>query len=370
MNRHPDVHTPWQQWSEEQELHVAVAYHNPFRWRSRRETVNRLRDSLGQHANVVLHIGELAYGDRPFEVTRADNPYDLQLRTNHEAFYKENIQNEIIKRTFPVGWKYGATLDGDFHIITVGWALETIHQLQHYDWVQPFSSYMDITGGVYGQANLPYRANSSFFFNYIQNGYRVSPQYHNGVIGPDGKYVKLTPSNECYEQMMAGEPSHVEGEFLRGVGATGGAIAFRSSAFNKVGGLLDRCILGHADWYMAYQMVGLEPPDIHSQKYHPLYKQYVTEWGERAKSLNRNVGYVDAVAMHEFHGSKTRRGYSSRDVILAKNQFNPYSDIFPDWQGIYQFNPAKFEFRDDLRRYFISRYEDDPNIYLPEKSMV
>ena len=169
---------------------------------------------------------------------------------------------------------------------------------------------------------------------------------------------------------MVGEVAPGEGEFLRGVGATGGAYAFRHTAFEKVGGMIDRCILGHGDWYMAYQLVGQTPPDIHSQKYHPQYKAYVQTWGEWAKRLNRNVGYVDAMAEHAFHGSKTRRGYSSRDIILAKHQFNPYADIFPDAQGIWQFAPEAYPLRDDLRLYFTSRFEDDPNIYLPERVMI
>ena len=57
-------------------------------------------------------------------------------------------------------------------------------------------------------------------------------------------------------------------------------------------------------------------------------------------------------------------------VILAKHQYSPYEDVFPDSQGVYQLNPDKVEFRDDIRRYFISRFEDDPNLYEPEKLLV
>lgn len=360
--RHPDVHKPWSQWSEDQTLHVAVGYSNPFRWRSRRELMNKFRDHMEKQANVVLHVGELAYGDRPWEVTSPERSTDIQLRTAHELFHKENIQNRVIQ-SFPPGWKYGMTCDADFHLVTVGWALETIHQLQHYDWVQPFSSYTDVTGAVYGMANLPIRANTSFYFNYVQNGYKVSPQYHNGVVGDDGRFIGHKV--EDYESMMT-----ADGKFLRGTGATGGALAFKREAFERVGGMLDRCILGHADWYMAYQSVGVEPPDIHTQKYHPAYKHYVSAWGDRAKRLNRNVGYVDAMALHFFHGSKSRRAYSSRDVILAEEQFDPYSDVHPDSQGILQLAPERWQLRDKLRAYFISRSEDDPNIYAPERVMV
>ena len=350
---HPNVHQPWSAWSEEQTLHVACCYSNPFRWRTRRELLNNFRKVMEAQPNVCLHVGELAYGDRPFEITSPDNPLDVQFRTTHELFHKENVQREVIKH-FPVGWKYGATFDADFHLTRYDWALETIHQLQHYDFVQCFSSYVDVSGSVYGQAHAPTRYNSSFFFNYIQNGYKVSEVYHNHKISTGKK------DSEGYEETM----------LQRGVGATGGALAFTHTAYDMVGGLLHRCILGHADWYMAFSLVGVEPPDIHSQKYNPSYQKYVLDWQEKAKRIRKRVGYIDGMAVHFFHGSKTRRAYSSRDVILAKHKFDPYTDVYEDSQGILQLNPDKIELRDDIRHYFISRFEDDPNLYGSEKLLV
>ena len=350
---HPDVHSPWSQWSESEVLHVAAAYSNPFRWRTRRELANNFRRHMAGCPNVVLHAGELAYGNRPHEVTSPDNPLDVQLRTASELFHKENILNRVIQ-TFPPDWKYGCIVDADFHFTRHDWALETIHQLQHYDFVQPFSSYADLSGGIYGVAQLPVRYNSGFFFNYHQNGFKVSERYHNSNF-PNG-----VVDSEGYEGAM----------LVRGVGATGGALAFRRSAFDAVGGLLDRCILGHADWYMAFSLLGIEPPDIHTQKYHPSYKDYVNAWRERAQVIKKNVGYVDGHCNHFFHGSKTRRAYSTRDTILAKHQYAPYVDVFADSQGIYQLSPNKPDFRDDIRRYLISRSEDDPNLYGSEHSLV
>ena len=363
--RHPDVHRPWSQWSEDQTLHIAVGYSNPFRWRSRRELMNRFRDHMEHQANVVLHVGELAYGDRPWEVTSPDRATDIQLRTEHELFHKENIQNRVIQN-FPPGWKYGATFDGDFHMVTVGWALETIHQLQHYHWVQPFSSYTDVTGAVYGSANLPIRTNTSFLFNYIQNGYRISPQYHNGVIGADGKFVAHA-IDEYEESMVSKLP---QGEFMRGRGATGGAFAFTRTAFDMVGGMMDRCILGHADWYMSHFLVGELGTTNFFKDFQGSYTEYIRQWGARSERLQRKVGYVDAMALHFFHGSKSRRGYGSRDQILADEKYNPVADVYPDSQGILQLAPERWQLRDKIRAYFLSRTEDDPNIYPPEKVMV
>jgi len=328
--------------------------------------MNKFRDHMERQANVKLYVGELAYGDRPWEVTDPMREGDIQMRTEHELFHKENIQNEVI-RSFVPGWKYGACFDGDFHPVTVGWALETIHQLQHYAWVQPFSSYLDVTGQVYGQANLPIRANTSFMFNYVQNGFKVSPQHHNGVVDAKGNFV-VAPPNDIYEEAMLG--TSAEGKYMRGRGATGGACAFTREAFNKLGGMLDRCILGHADWYMSGFLVEELLTTNFFNQFHPSYVSYLRQWGQRATRLQRNVGYVDAMALHFFHGSKSRRGYGSRDQILAEEQFDPMTDLHLDHQGILQLAPERWQLRDKIRAYFTSRTEDDPNIYSPERLMV
>jgi hypothetical protein len=347
---HPDAPRPWADWSEEQTLHVAVCYSNPFRWRTRRELANDCLRHLRSTANVCLHVGELAYGDRPFEIS---GPGHVQLRTQHEMFHKENILNRIIQ-TFPPDWKYGAYVDADFHLTRHDWALETIHQLQHYDWVQPFSAYSDLTGETYGTGHLPMRVNSGFAFNYVQNGHRLPEGYENGGWKRKGA--------SSYAAAMKGG--------LRGVGATGGMWAFRRSAFDTTGGLLDKCILGHGDWFMTFGLVCEEAPDMHLDGYSADYRQAIQAWQGNAAKLRRNIGYVDGFAVHHFHGSKVRRAYSHRDLILVQHQFSPTTDLKPDWQGIYQLTPDKPRLRDDIRRYFLSRTEDDPSLYGGEKPLV
>lgn len=381
---HPDIHSPWSEWSEDQTLHVAVCYSNPFRWRTRRELANDCIRHLAGSPNVKLYVGELAYGARPFELTQGNDEaefeegartalrrqreyqgsnggrfYDqeritsVRLRTTCELFHKENILNSVI-RNFPPNWKYGAYVDADFHLTRHDWALETIHQLQHYDFVQPFSSYTDLSGETYGTGHQPLRNNSSFAFNYIQNGYRLPEGFSNGGW-------RTPTSADHYYGAVAGP---------RGVGATGGMWAFRRTAFDTVGGLLDKCILGHGDWFMTFGLVGEEAPDMHIDGYTEDYRRQILAWQANAAKLRKNVGYVDCHAIHHFHGSKVRRAYSSRDLILVQNKFAPTTDLKPDWQGIYQLTPDKPGLRDDIRRYFLSRTEDDPNLYGSERPLV
>ena len=353
--QHPDVHQPWSAWSESQTLHVAAAYSNPFRWRTRRELSNDFRRHMEQSPNVQLHFGELAYGARPHEVTDAENPLDVQLRTSAELFHKENILNRVISR-FPSNWQYGAYVDADFHFTRHDWALEAIHQLQHYDFVQLFSSYADLSGETYGTCQLPTRVNPSFAFNYVQNGYRLPEGYANG-----GWRKRGSAAENYYGAMVGGR---------RGVGATGGAWAFRRSAFETVGGLLDKCILGHGDWFMTFGLVGEEAPDMHIDGYAADYRNTILAWQKEAVKLRKNIGYVDCFALHNFHGSKMRRAYANRDTILVKHQFAPTTDLKPDWQGNYQLSGDKPALRDAIRMYFISRNEDDPNLYGKEQPLI
>jgi hypothetical protein len=144
------------------------------------------------------------------------------------------------------------------------------------------------------------------------------------------------------------------------VGATGGAWAFTRRGFDAVGGLMDRCILGHADWFMTFGLVGAPAPDMHHGGYSPGYQSYIAEWQRRAVAgCAKNIGYVDGHALHHFHGAKGRRGYSTRDLILVENAYDPHRDVFPDWQGVLQLAPEKIRLRDEVRSYFLSRTEDD-----------
>ena len=324
---HPDHPIASSEWNEDQTLHVAGCFSNPFRWRARRELANDFRRHMAQSPNVKLHVIELAYGDRPFEVT---GPDDIQLRTKSELFHKENLLNLCVQR-FPHGWKYGAIIDMDFHFTRHDWALEAVHQLQHYAFVQLFSSYGDLS-------DKHELVNQAFGFvaQYMRNGFTV-PLETLRAISYGGGYGK------------------------RSVGATGGAWAFTHQAFDAVGGLLARCILGHGDWFMTFALAGLEAPDMRINGYSQAYRNYIDAWVKRAAILERNIGYVEGFATHGWHGPKLQRGYSTRDQILVSEKYDPFVDVAPDWQGVLQLVSGRPSLRDKIRSYFLARSEDMPH---------
>jgi len=313
---HADVHAPWSEWSEQEQLYVAAVYCNPVRWRSRRVLMNDFRRHMNASPNVSLYIGELQYGDRPFEVTSAENPNDLQLRTRDEMWHKENLLNLVVQR-FPRDWKYGAVIDADFHMTRPDWALEAIHELQRLEFVQLFSTYSPL-----GADHRPTSVTPGFAYTYVN--------------------TRTTPS--------AALPSHI--------GAPGGAWAFRREAFDQVGGMLDTCILGSADWHMAVALAG--QPDRHWEvrECPDPYVRKIDDWARRAEAIKGNIGFVRNHAIHHFHGPMSQRGYTSRSQILREHQFDPDKDLRRDWQGLWQFAGNKPGLRDDIRAYFRARNED------------
>ena len=167
MLAHPNVHPEWSQWSEEQTIHLVGVYSNPFRWRSRRLHFNDFVRHARSSPNIKLYVVELAYGDRPFEVSQ---PSDIQLRTDCEMFHKENLINIGVQR-FPSNYA-GSTagIQTETFISTRhDWGLEAIHMLQHHAFVQNFSNYADLTSATATSdtGHQMYRHNRSLAWNYL-----------------------------------------------------------------------------------------------------------------------------------------------------------------------------------------------------------
>jgi hypothetical protein len=340
-HRHPLIHEKMRPWSENQVLHVAVAYTNPRRWQTRRHLACDFLMHMERMANVKLYFTEIAFGDRPFEVADPSNPDHLCLRTPHELWLKENALNLAIQH-FPVGWQYGAYCDADFIFTRRDWALEAIHLLQHYHWVQLFSMVQHISGGaIPGEGHQPSHLLPSFALTYARSGYQV-------------------PKN--WEDLLKKQPYGGVGRKDLFPGAPGGGWAFRKEALDMAGSLMDRCICGSGDSYMAFGLVGA----FRGMRtntfagFTPAFSNYIADWQHRAAGCHGNIGYVDQLCVHHFHGPLDKRGYGHRDQILAEEKYDPYKDVFPDGHGVLQLTSHKPRLRQRLQEYFRSRCEDIP----------
>ena len=269
-----------------------------------------------EDAGAIPYIVELALRDRHHEITSFDNPRHVQLWGESELWYKENLFNVGV-RHLPQDWKYVLLCDADFLFTRADWAEETLHLLQHYHAVQPYKYLTYETHDHKPTSRMP-----SFSYLHV-----------NRLAMPAGY----------------GHP-----------GTPGGAWAFRRSAFAQIGGMLETCILGSGDWHMAHGLA-MRPnhhPELKRFQQIPQYVDSITKWTKRAAVLKGNIGYVDAHAIHFWHGPMAKRQYITRPEILIRNRFDPTTDLMHDENGVLQLTGNKPALRDDIRAYFKQRDED------------
>ncbi len=314
-------------------LHVCTVISNPVRYASRYRLFEAFK-AQNDGAHIVHWTVEVAYGNRPFAITEAGNPQHLQLRTQSEIWHKENALNLLFAYvlTQDPSAEYFAWVDADVTFARPDWAYETIQQLQHYDVVQMFSHCQDL-GPKYEPLST------------LKNGW-VWMYYNEPAPKMKRQLGAMNTANGYY------------GYSKGGYWHPGFAWAARRSALDGLGQLLDTCIAGSADWHMAAALIG-EAERTLGRDLHPEYKRHVMQWQERAESkVRRNIGYVDGLVNHHWHGKKADRQYSDRWRILVDNGYSPEMDLQRDSQGLYRLTDRSLRLRDDLRSYFRSRNED------------
>ena len=327
------------------DFYVIAVMTNPERYKTRprlfKEFIERMKRDSAQ-----LFIVEGAFGDREFEVTESGNPRHIQLRTSSEIWHKENLVNIGISR-LPANWKYVAWIDGDITFCRPDWMLETVHELQHHPIVQMFETAMDM-----GPNHEVMTVFKSFGYCYKHNLPRVASSNPKPIV-PD------QPID------VANDSGTVEPVSLYSMGKTspgtywhpGYAWAATREAIDTLGGLLEFAILGAGDHHMACCLIGEGSKSI-AKGLHPHYTTMVLSWEKRAARLHKNIGYVKGTICHSWHGKKANRKYKERWQILIDDQFDPYSDVHKDWQGLLSLHTSNIGLRDNIRLYFQERNED------------
>lgn len=305
-------------------LYVVTAISNPIRYKTRWALYEHFEKHM-RDSGVILYTAELAYGDRAHAVTDNSNPRHLQFRTDHELWHKENLLNLAIQR-LPSDWKYVAWIDADVTFTKPTWASDTIHALQHYDVVQLWSQCQDL--------------------------------FHDHSVVNDASGGEYLPGM-VYQEFVGRRFG--KGPYAKHPGHCGYAWAIRRDAFDKIGGLIDWSVCGANDHHMARGFLDNVINSVHPDSSSP-FKDSLGVWGERAKLLRRNIGYIPGLILHHWHGPKSGRGYQWRWQILIETGFNPYTDLKKDWAGVYQLvdhgDERSILLRDRLRFYFRQRNED------------
>jgi hypothetical protein len=297
-------------------LHVVTAVSNPVRWKSR----IRLYKDFEQHmldSGVNLTTVECAFGERPFECTGNPRVKHVGVRAKGLLWTKENLLNIGISQT---PGKYIATIDADIMFRKDNWASETVHALQQYDVVQPWSDCYD--------------------------------------LGPNDDHLQR---HRSFCRLWAERKPIIQGPNAQGgyeFGHPGYAWAYTRQALDWVGGLIDTAFLGAADHHMAMALIGQVGQSIPGNLT-DAYKAPLYRWQNFAvRHIAGNIGHTPGTIEHQWHGSKDKRAYVSRWDILARNSFDPTTDVKKNSYGVFELTGNKPELRRDLDGYFRSRDED------------
>lgn len=345
-------------------LYTIIPYYNPWRWRSReKHTIRAIKHFQDSGAVVVLieaafNRREFAFADSGLHGTPANCPplgadhrfrhKYIGVRTRDELWIKENLINLAVSQ-LPYDWQQVAWLDSDVHFVRPNWVGETIHQLQHYAFVQMFSHARDLSP-EYEVLPESYPHADGVSFAQAWRAGSLEPPTEEAARHHHGKHHHKRHHHKHHPHPY---PPRVW---------PGLAWACTREAWDAVGGLLDVAVWGGGDYHMAHALIekteGMMRNDLHRN-----YKKLVNQWYERCRThVRQNVGVVEGSIFHHWHGRKTDRGYNAKHALLAKIGFDPPRHLKRDFQGIYQLNDdrstAYVQLRDLMRRIAMERDED------------
>ena len=300
----------------ENKLNVIIVISNPCQFARRyilcREFIKRMEE---EEEDINLYVVEMIYPNQKFIITNKNNKNHLQLKTDIPIWHKENMVNLGVKYLLPESWKAFAWIDADIEFESNTWALDTLKILNgSKDIVQLFSHAVD----------MDREKNNMNIFNGF--GYSFTKQKSYTTKGKDYWHP-------------------------------GFAWAITRRAYEKIGGLYDKGILGSGDNMMALSLINCVENTLNLD-YHQDYKNSIIQFQKKAKKLR--LGYTPGVIRHHYHGSKQNRKYTERWQILIKHNYSPIHYITDDSNGILiptkKFNE---EFKNDILNYFQERKEDD-----------
>jgi hypothetical protein len=303
----------------EEKLNVIIVISNPCNYGTRyklcNEFINRIENEDSDTVN--LYVVELVYPsfNNHFHIAQKNNPNHLRLVCNSPLWHKENMINIGIRKLLPENWKAVAWIDADVEFENTSWATDTLKILNGCrDIVQLFSHAVDMD-----KKEEAMSIHTSFGYQYTKHA-----SYNSGGIN-----------------------------FWH----PGYAWAITRKAYEKLGGLYDLSILGSGDHNMAQALLKNGINSVNHQA-HSNYKKSIKDWELKTKGIR--LGYVPGVIRHYFHGDKKNRKYSERWQIIVHHQYDPYTHVKYDENGLLvpteSFPKGML---DDIMNYFIERNEDE-----------
>lgn len=303
------------------DLHVFTARSNPLHWRAPHRNWEMFAAGM-LAAGVSLTVIECAYGEEDHRCA-IDGVNHIPVRAKTRVWNKENLLNIGVHRTPEA--KYIAWIDADMIFHRTDWVIATLHALQHYDVVQPWSDAYDL--GPHGEHMAHHKSFCHQWFN----------------------RQPVVPNAKTFWTHDGGPYTYPH---------SGYAWAMTRQAFDWVGGLFEAGGMGSGDHHMALALVGGADSSMPGGT-SGAYRAEVKRWESRARRhINGNIGVVAGTVEHLFHGRKGDRGYQTRWGMFVDHGFDPHEDLKRNSHGVLEFAGNKPDLRHDFDLYLQSRNED------------
>lgn len=347
--------------AERSKLWVISCVSNPAQWRTRYTLATKFRRHITEDLKANLITVECAMGTGGFHVVDSAKfagpdesvasytlengvkMIDVRVRNKSWTWLKENLQNIAVSK-LPTSAKYLVFCDMDIVFANRNVAEHIIYALgSTFKIVQPFETCCDL--GNEGQVIQVHRS----FGACVSKGMVWRPKLKKDSKGATyGVYHEDSPPPECNNGINNWHP--------------GFCMAMTRETFGKLSGLLQTACAGAGDHHMITACIG-RAEESFPKTVHPNYRAMVLDWQARAKeAVKGSLGYVQGTILHQFHGPKKNRRYISRWSIITDNQYDPKRDIYFNTDGVMEINAVQNpKLHADIRRYFISRNEDDVN---------
>lgn len=285
------------------DMAVVTCYFNWCGYANPRRNLNRFLKHM-ENENIPLYGVELSLTD-DFATKDRKNWKHIKVTKNNICFQKEACIN-LAEKIVPEFYKKIAWIDADLHFQNKNWYFEGSIALDNYKLVQLFS----------------FGSDTDRFGDIVSS--------KQGIIANGG------PRSEF-------------GFF----GYPGGAWAARREMWNH-GGLYPYSLMGSGDTTFINAVYGVQSTTPTNDLNFEKYKRW--ESSIREYLTKNDVTNIEGEFIHEWHGDKNLRGYTNRNDIMNRVDFD--KDVTLDENGVVKLENAKQGVYDDIYSYFVGRNED------------
>lgn len=286
-----------------------TAFFNPMRFIAKLDNYMKFRAANKKQGLKLLTV-ELAFGNRPFQLTGKDADMLIQIKSDAILWHKEALLNIGINQ-LPQDCDKVVWLDADVIFTDDQWIAKTAEMLQRYKVLQLFKKVSFLNKK--GKTDWNARGEICEYFT-DEVCLRVNP----GLAW--GARREIIQKCKIYDAMVMG----------------GGDTMFMHGLFDDLHNVLNFC----------------------GNSLLPHYKEWARQLSDETKG---SFYYLDIRILHLYHGRAANRRYNLRDSWYRKYLFDPYEDIKREENGCWNFK--NLEMKKLVKKYFRMRNEDDSLLF-------